>query len=157
MIDSLKGNISILPLKIDDVSPLCNAFKAAPDDYSRYFTPFQFTPRVLETILSTATKDRYNLIRVDERVAGFYMLRGFDEGFQIPTYGVWISPDFGRLGIGRLTLDHAISTCRLMGVKELMLKVHPENSVAKNLYEKSGFKRIGFDKKNGNFIYSRIL
>jgi len=38
-----------------------------------------------------------------------------------------------------------------------MLKVHPENIVAKSIYERFGFKQAGIDQKNSNLIYYKSL
>jgi len=38
-----------------------------------------------------------------------------------------------------------------------MLKVHPENEIAKNLYEKFGFVKVGIDEKIGHLIYHKNL
>jgi RimJ/RimL family protein N-acetyltransferase len=83
------------------------------------------------------------------------MLRGFDEGYEIPSYGVWISSKFSNRGLSALTLHHAFAFCKLNGIKILLLKVHPENVVAKKLYESLGFVKIGVDERNGNFIYHK--
>jgi len=85
------------------------------------------------------------------------MLRGFDAGYEIPSYGVWVSSKFSNNGLSRLTLYHAFAFCKLNGIKTLMLKVHPENKVAKEMYESMGFKKTGFDESNDNFIYYKNL
>ena len=37
--------------------------------------------------------------------------------------------------------------------KRITLKVHPENVIAKYIYENFGFKEEGIDPKNSNLIY----
>ena len=83
------------------------------------------------------------------------MLRGFDDGYEIPSYGVWVSSKFSNQGLSTLTLYHSFAFCKLNGIKTLMLKVHPENKIAKDLYESQGFKITGFDENNDNFIYQK--
>ena len=36
------------------------------------------------------------------------MLRGFDEGYEIPSYGVWISSKYANKGLAKLTLQYSI-------------------------------------------------
>ena len=83
----------------------------------------------------------------------FFMLRGWDEGYAIPAYGVTVDQRFRDKGLGRLTLEMSKTICRLRGVQRLMLKVHPENHAAKHLYEAVGFVQTGVDPKNQNLIY----
>ncbi|RKY92335.1 MAG: hypothetical protein DRQ13_10485 [Ignavibacteriae bacterium] len=92
-----------------------------------------------------------------DELVGFYMLRGFDEGFEVPSYGVWISDKFSGLGLSKLTLQHAITFCKVNDLKIIMLKVHPKNIIAKSIYEAFGFKQEGFDDNNSNLIYYKNL
>ena len=85
------------------------------------------------------------------------MLRGFDEGYEIPSYGVWISSQYSNKGLAKLTIQHSISICLMSGVKKIMLKVHPENKVAFNMYKKFGFIETGIDEKIGHIIMHREL
>ena len=41
--------------------------------------------------------------------------------------------------------------------KKITLKVHPENVIAKYIYENFGFKEEGIDPKNSNPIYYKNL
>jgi len=108
-------------------------------------------------MIDSAVRDKYFGIFISDNLAGFYMLRGFDEGYEVPSYGVWISDKYSRMGLSTLTLQHAITFCRINSIKKIMLKVHPENVVAKNIYESFGFKEEGIDQKNSNLIYQKSL
>ena len=68
------------------------------------------------------------------------MLRGLDEGYIEPMYGVFVFHQYSGKGIARLTISHAESFCKLYGYKQLLLKVFVENARAKKLYEYLGFK-----------------
>lgn len=85
------------------------------------------------------------------------MLRGFDEGYSVPSYGVWISENYSNKGLSTFTLQHAISFCKLNSIKKIMLKVHPDNVSAKHIYEKHGFKQTGVDPKIHHLIYHKDL
>ena len=111
----------------------------------------------IKEILERATNDKYFGVLISEKIVGFYMLRGFDDGYEIPSYGVWVAKEFSDLGLAKLTLQHAISYCKVNGIKKIMLKVHPDNSVAKKTYENYGFKQEGTDAKNNNLIYYKEL
>jgi RimJ/RimL family protein N-acetyltransferase len=149
--------IKLKKLGLSDASNLSKMLNAAGKEYSRYFIPFGFDQSSIENILIKADKDQYYGIYVSDQLAGFYMLRGFDQGYEIPSYGVWVAPKYSGLGLASLTMQHAVSLCRINGIKKLMLKVHPENTVAKTIYEKNGFNATGVDPRNSNIIYHREL
>ena len=150
-------HVEIKELKTIDALNLSALILSAPKDYTKYFTPFSFEEDSIKKLINNAIKDKYFGIFVDEFLVGFYMLRGFDEGFEIPSYGVWISEKFSGMGLSKVTLEHAITFCKMNNIKKVMLKVHPENIVAKNIYEKFGFKQEGIDQKNSNLIYYKSL
>ena len=150
-------NVEIKELQSDQASTLSELILTAPADYSKYFVPFSFKEDSITKIISDAVSNKFFGIFINDDLAGFYMLRGFDEGYDIPSYGVWISHKYSGLGLSKLTLQHAITFCKLNGLKKIMLKVHPENTIAKNIYENFGFKQQGFDEKNSNLIYYKSL
>jgi len=59
--------------------------------------------------------------------------------------------------LSKLSLLFAIGWCKVNGLRTLMLKVHPENIVAKKIYEDTSFKAVGVDPKNDNLIMHRTL
>jgi RimJ/RimL family protein N-acetyltransferase len=126
-------------------------------DYTRHFDPFNFDLNSIKSNLEKAENDVFFGIFVEHQMVGFHMLRGWDAGYEIPAYGVFISSNYSGLGLGKLSLRHAVSFCRVNKIKKMMLKVHPENLIAKRLYEASGFIRQGMDKKNHNLIYFKEL
>jgi RimJ/RimL family protein N-acetyltransferase len=151
------SSIEIKELGLSDASLLSDTILREEPEYFKHFTPFEFSIESLTLILSKAKKDKYFGIFCSEELAGFYMLRGFDDGFEIPAYGVWISSKFSNKGLSKLTLYHAFSFCKINNIKTLMLKVHPDNKIAKSLYESLGFIMIGIDEKNANIIYHKSL
>lgn len=149
--------ITIKKLIPDDAQSLSELLNSADPEYSRYFIPFKYDKETIDNILSRTVKDQYFGLYVDNSLAGFYMLRGFDQGYDIPSYGVWIGPNFSGLGLATLTLHHAFAWCRANGIAKLMLKVHPGNVVAKSLYEAVEFIETGTDSGNQNIIYHRTF
>ena len=84
-------------------------------------------------------KDVYFAAFVEGRLAGYGMLRGWDEGYSIPSFGVALSMAYRDRGLGRLLLRYAIETARGRGAATMMLKVHLDNPSARHLYESEGF------------------
>lgn len=145
--------LEIRSLEYEHLPDVVALYTASPPGYSRYFTPFTFDVATIKAILERKCHDRYYALIYDGRPVGLYMLRGFDQGYATPSYGVWVAERYSGRGLARMTLDHAVTVCRGLGYKELMLKVHPENRRAKTLYEKFGFRFAGVDLKNNNLIY----
>lgn len=72
-------------------------------------------------------------------VVGYGMLRGWDEGYEVPSFGVCVRADQRGAGLGRMLLDYAIQTARSKGAASMMLKVYEGNAPARALYERAGF------------------
>lgn len=151
------NSVEIKELKSQHIPNLVKKLFEDPPEYSMYFTAFKLSEQVLSELVSKAILDKYYGIFIGEAAAGFYMLRGLDAGYEIPSYGVWISSQFANKGLSKLTLFHAFTFCRLNNIPKLMLKVRPENTFAKKLYESLDFERTGFDEKNGNYIYHKKI
>ena len=153
----IPSSLEIKRLTVDKSKELANLLQSSEKEYSQYFIPFTFEIETISGILSKAIKDQFYGIYVDKNLVGFYMLRGFDDGFEIPSYGAWIAKKFSSKGISKLTLHHAITFCKTNNIKKLMLKVHPDNLIAKKIYEDFGFIYDGVDKLIGHLIYYKSI
>ena len=80
------------------------------------------------------------------------MLRGMDEGYAEPMYGVFITQEWQDKGIARLTLYHAECFCKINLYKRLLLKVNPNNYLAKKLYESIGFQFLREETTINNVV-----
>jgi ribosomal protein S18 acetylase RimI-like enzyme len=149
--------IMIEPLQPCHLGALVAAHAAAPPGYSTYFQPFPFDEETLRRILEQRREDLYFAAIWAGQPAGLSMLRGLDQGYAVPAYGVWIAPAFSRRGLGRASLEHAAAACRARGCAQLMLKVHPLNTRAKLMYERFGFVQAGVDPHNQNLIYRFVF
>lgn len=119
-------------------------------EYSQYFTPFSYDAEALAERLAAARLDRYWGIRMQEEMIGFFMLRGFDEGYERPSFGVYIAEPFANRGLATLALHYALSWCRLKGIPAVMLKVHSENQYGRRTYERAGFQFVGVCSHTGH-------
>lgn len=145
--------LNVRSLELRDVSALSEMLLTARKEYQQYFIPFKFDEQSIYNILQATQEDIYSGIWLDDTLIGFFMLRGFDAGYRIPTYGVSIKEQFSGKGLLKLTLQLAITLCKLKRITKMMLKVHPNNMIAMKTYEKFGFYQTGVDEKNGNIIY----
>lgn len=155
--------ISLRPLVLEDAVNLNRLLTTDPREYSRHFHPFPFTVESIRERITAAKLDQYFAIELRGKdaawveLAGFYMLRGLDDGFKDLMYGVYVSAAFSGLGIGRLTLQHAECYCKLNGVAEMLLKVHPDNQRARQLYESQGFRYVRDDAHNNHAVLAKRI
>ena len=151
----MTSQIQIIELTSNDALHLSNLLLSTDDNL--YFDPFKFDFDTINNMLSNAVLDKYWGIYFSNSLVGFFMMRGFDSGFEIPSYGVLIGSKYSSKGLATLSLHFAISWAKLNNIKKMILKVHPNNLVAKAIYEKYYFIQSGVDPKNNNFIYYRNL
>ena len=114
----------------------------------RFFHPFPFNEDTIIKIFN-AKKDKYHFIYFDRKVVGMYMLRGWDEGYEVPSFGMIVHPNYRGLGIGKFMLKSALAEAKLLKCKMVRLTVNNDNEVAKEIYKKVGFKfrdNVGFKK-----------
>ena len=158
----MSANVIIRPFIEDDAASAAELLSAASPNYVRFFRPFKFERDVVQRLVRAARKDRWFAIEIarDEEpanFAGFYMLRGPDEGFADPMYGIFIAEEFSGLGLARLSLAHAGTICRLNRWQNLLLKVDPANTRAFELYQTSGFRFLRLDHVTGNQVMIKPL
>lgn len=87
---------------------------------------------------------RYIVAEYDGHVAGYaglWMI--MDEGH---VTNIAVDPDYRGLKMGERLLRTLISMCMASGGRKMTLEVRVSNEIAKNLYHKYGFERVGIRK-----------
>jgi RimJ/RimL family protein N-acetyltransferase len=141
-----------------DAGALSRLLMGDPLEYGKYFVPFaSCTPEALTERLRVAVFDRYWGLEEGGRLVGFFMLRGLDEGFDRPSFGVYVAASSAGRGLAKHALGHAIDWCRGRGVRALMLKVHPENTPALQAYLAAGFTQFDTCPRTGHLMMQRDL
>jgi ribosomal-protein-alanine N-acetyltransferase len=135
--------MNIRSLSPSDVHALTRFFAAicADEDTVSYFHPHSFDAETAQRICNRdgIHKDRYFAAFDGQMIVGYAMLRGWDEGYEMPSFGVCVRPDARGRGIARSLLSEALSRARTAGACRMMLKAYGENAVARRLYESMGF------------------
>ncbi|HMA98922.1 MAG TPA: ribosomal protein S18-alanine N-acetyltransferase [Wenzhouxiangella sp.] len=54
-----------------------------------------------------------------------------------------VSPDWRRVGLASILIDHVLRELMLAGVDRVFLEVRPSNKPALRLYAKQGFEKVG--------------
>lgn len=139
-----------------DALPLQQLFAAQSDAYLAHFHPFAFTVEAITDVIEKAEQDRIWAIESDGELAGLFMLRGFDAGFQRPAFGVFVAEAYAGRGLAKRALAYSVDWCRDHEVERLMLKVHPDNHRARAAYLAFGFSSIGFCDRTGHEMFELI-
>jgi ribosomal-protein-alanine N-acetyltransferase len=103
------------------------------------FDPFPLTSQEARRIALEPRQDGYYVAVRGDRLVGLSLLRGFDEGYAIPSFGIFVDREAHGQGIGRALTVWTIEAARRRGCSSLRLSVYGANSVACGLYASLGF------------------
>ncbi len=138
-----RGLVVIRTLHPEDADGLGDLFEGlAGDPASIHFHPHPLTRAEARRIADRVDiRDDVYYVAVDgdRRIVGYGMLRGWDEGYAVPSFGVAVAVDRRGAGIGRQLLRWAIEAARERGAERMILKVHVTNVGARHVYETEGF------------------
>jgi ribosomal-protein-alanine N-acetyltransferase len=104
-----------------------------------FFYPHPFTEEALDDILSVAALDCYCVATEGNQVLGYGLLRGWDDGYEVPSLGIAIHPDARRTGLSKGLMNFLHDTARKRGAKKVRLRVKAENVRALALYNSLGY------------------
>jgi RimJ/RimL family protein N-acetyltransferase len=149
----MKKTLIVRSLEVEDAAALSAMLKAQSQTYTRFFNPFNFDWETIASLLAKRSLDVFMGMYWQAELRGFFMLRGWDEGFEVPAYGVLIDEKYGGYALAQLSLRMAKSICKLRGATRMLLKVHTDNEAARALYEEAMFVQTGVDAQSGNLIY----
>ncbi len=123
-----------------------------------HFHPHPLTRAEAERRCAYAGRDVYGVAVAEGTVLGYGMLRGWDEGFDVPSLGIAIDAAARGTGLGRLVMLWLHAEARRRGAPRIRLKVYPDNTAAVRLYESLGYvfegalvdgQRLGFRSLDG--------
>ena len=151
------SELEIRALAAADAGALARLLTADASSYRKHFVGLPLEEDALAELLGGARRDRYWGIGDGDRLAALVMLRGLDAGFAAPAFGVYVGERWSRSGLATLALTFAEAWCRLNDVGEIMLTIHPENEVARGIYERAGLRFSGELSPIGHRIYRKTL
>lgn len=145
-------SLLIRQLEPSDSAVLSAFMSAQSPEYLRFFYAFNADESALIKILSKAEKDVYSGVFWKDNLVGVFFLRGWDEGFEKPAFGVLIDEHYRGRAFLSLTVDAAKVICRLSGINRFMVKIHPDNAPLANV-QRMGFYETGVEESTGNIIF----
>jgi ribosomal protein S18 acetylase RimI-like enzyme len=141
---SLPSPATIRPLRADDAPALTALFAAleADPEARRFFHPHPLTREMADSLCarSPSARDRYDVAECGGLLVGYAMLRGWDEGYTVPSFGAAVHPEFRGQGLGRALLRYEVAAARAAGAVRLRLTVYRANRAACRLYAHEGFR-----------------
>lgn len=136
-------NFQIRRLTPADAIGLGGFFKtiALDAESTRFFHPHPFNQDTATYLAwhSQGKRDRYFVADYCGRIVGYSMLRGWDEGFDIPSWGGCVLPQIRNARLGQCLLAHGIRESQAAGAAKLRLTVYKDNHRAVHVYRKFGF------------------
>ena len=108
-------------------------------DYAN-FHPHPLTADEAEARCSYRGRDLYYVAVDGQEVLGYGMLRGWDEGFEIPSLGIALSAKARGAKLGEAFMAFLHAAARRQGAKRVRLKVQRDNIRAIKLYERVGYQ-----------------
>ena len=140
--------ILVSPSWAEKLARFFSALVVNKDDL--YFHPHPLTYEVAKKIAIYEGDDLYFLQIKDNEITGYAMLRGWDEGFTIPSLGIAIHPNFRNQGLSIKFMRFLHNQARAKGATQVRLKVYSNNAEARHLYESLGYSFVA--EENGQFI-----
>ena len=109
-------------------------------DHNDFFEPHPLTSQYASVIANYRGKDIYAFIIFCKKIIGYGMLRGWDDGYGIPSLGISVHPDFRGLGIGLKMMHYLHSTAIGKGCSHIRLRVKKNNYRAIKFYTNLGYE-----------------
>lgn len=143
--------IEIIRLRPVHMEYLIRFFEAINEpEYIKDFSPHPFDEENAGRVCNYQGRDLYYAVILGENnIIGYGMLRGWDEGYEIPSIGLCIQKGYKGRGLGRLLLNFLEAASGLEGARKVMLKVRKDNEIAKRLYESQNYV---FNEYNHDYL-----
>ena len=132
-----------MPLEIRRLDPrwadaLVEFFAAITPDY-HLFHPHPLTREEAERLVRYDGGDLYYIAVDDGIVLAYGLLRGWDEGFEVPSLGIALRREVRGTGLAGCLMEFLHAAALRHGATSVRLTVEPDNVIARRLYERLGY------------------
>lgn len=118
---------------------------------SAYFAPHGYDDTTLDQITADANQDLHYVLAEGHAILGYGLLRGWNEGFAIPSLGIAISPHARGQGLATMLMQFLHAAAHRNGATKVRLRVLKQNEKARSLYSTLGYQFEG-DDRNEQFL-----
>jgi ribosomal-protein-alanine N-acetyltransferase len=137
---SVPLRLAIEPVEARHVQALVELFESnCVPVVSDSFDPFPLTADEAERIALQPRRDTYFVASLQGGLVAMSMLRGFDEGFEVPSFGIFVDHRHHGEGIGRQLTAWTVDEAGRRGYPSVRLSVYASNASALHLYRSLGF------------------
>lgn len=150
-------NLQIREIIPEHYEGLCEFFRLMVEsgsDKTFHPHPFDYESALCICNKTNHTTDLYYVMDLGfDRVIGYGILRGWDEGYNVPSLGIAIHPNFRGKGLSKVLMYFLHAAAAGRGSYKIRLKVYKDNTSAVKLYEKIGYKFQELNEKELLGIY----
>lgn len=132
-------NIIIKEMTLSDLHEISKCLTTDFDDF--------WNVNILESELKNEFS-KYIIAKLNDEIVGFAGV--IDTVDQLEITNIVVKKNFRKKGIGSKLLENLIMLAKEAGKEKISLEVNSTNLPAIKLYEKNGFKNVGFRKKYYN-------
>lgn len=116
-----------------------------------FFRPHAGDQATLRALAQGIGADLYYLLVQGRDVLAYGLLRGWDEGYAVPSLGIAVHPAARSTGLGHLMMEYLEAMARLRGAPAVRLRVHKDNVRAMEMYERRGY-RMAPDERDERLV-----
>lgn len=127
---------------LDVLADLFESLAAGPD--ASFFRPHPLTSQAAARIAAYDGHDFYGVATSAEILVGYGILRGWDEGYEVPSLGLAVTPVARRTGVAEWLLSALHDEARRRGATAVRLTVDVANLAAQRLYAKAGYRLVPY-------------
>ena len=117
----------------------------------KYFHPHPFNDEYAFKLCYQQSKDLYVVVQKGKSCVAWGMLRGWDEGYETPSLGIYVSETVRGAGVGKLMMNYLHVAAKMRGASKIRLKVYADNHTALNLYTTIGYE-FNAEKTDGQLL-----
>jgi len=135
--------ISLKKIKKSEIQEISEVLFNENVEYLKYFDPFESKEQFIKDF-TKSSKDVYLKVLNNNTFIGFVTLRGLDDGYKNPRFGIFIMEKYSNMGFGDATIKKTLDLCKeKYNFKKIELKVNKKNHSAIKIYKDNSFKVIG--------------
>jgi len=145
----------LTPAHVDGTLAMLTA--AAEGASGHFFKPHPFTRDCLISLAAEPGKDLYYVLCEGCSILGYGLLRGWNEGYEVPSLGLLVDSKARGQGLGRLLMMFLHAAAMRRGASRVRLRVHCENYNAIALYRSMEYEFSGKPDDAGLLVGIKLL
>jgi ribosomal protein S18 acetylase RimI-like enzyme len=125
--------------EIDDIENFIKFINYNKED-TLFFHPHKFDYESIKYILENKKEDIYLLLCENDIIIGYGLLRGWNEGYKIPSLGIMVDKEYRGKGYSKKIIFFLHEIAKNKNSEYVRLTVKKDNILAMNLYKKIGYE-----------------